>query len=319
MVLTAALLLGWAWLRYPGSNQPQFGTSFSVKYANELGLNWREAYVALLDDLGVGHLRLMSYWDELEPQPGQLRFGDLDWQLEEAGKRGVNVSLAIGLRQPRYPECHYPAWASQMEPDELQPYLDKYLTAVIERYRDNPAIVSWQLENEALNRGFGVCRSFSRRRLQHEYELVRRLDNRPVIINLSDEGGVPLRSPRGDQVGLSVYGKFYYHGWWGRRYLEYPMPPAWHRLRAAIIHTYLGRESLIHELQAEPWGPRPTHQLSRTEQDETMSLEQLRHMITYARQTKIPHIDLWGAEWWYWRKQQGDPAFWELTKVVFRS
>ncbi len=93
---------------------PTYGLSFSVKYSQELGLNWRENYIALLDDLDFDALRLKSYWDLHEPENDVYRFEDLDWQMDEAAKRGMTVSLAIGLRQPRWPECHQPGWAREL-------------------------------------------------------------------------------------------------------------------------------------------------------------------------------------------------------------
>ena len=36
----------------------QYGMTFNTMYANELGLDWKETYDAILDELGVRHLRL---------------------------------------------------------------------------------------------------------------------------------------------------------------------------------------------------------------------------------------------------------------------
>ena len=40
-----------------------YGMSFNVPYAQELGLDWKETYLAILDDLGVKKLRLAGQWN----------------------------------------------------------------------------------------------------------------------------------------------------------------------------------------------------------------------------------------------------------------
>ena len=108
-VLFGLLLLSvtarwWNPIVFPPVRDPVLGVSFSQKRATELGLDWKANYTALLDDMHVPTFRLMSYWDLHEPVRGQFDFSSLDWQISEAAKRGATVSLAIGLRQPRWPE-----------------------------------------------------------------------------------------------------------------------------------------------------------------------------------------------------------------------
>ena len=155
-----ALASIWSYINFPDmSRQSYFGVSFSAKYAEELGVNPREAYLEILDGLGVRHIRLMSYWDRIEPSRGNYHFTELDWQLSEARKRGVKVTLALGVRQPRYPECHYPPWLGEnLNREQVQEASLSYVGQVVGRYRDHAAIMSWQPENEALNKGFGLCR-----------------------------------------------------------------------------------------------------------------------------------------------------------------
>ena len=43
-----------------------YGTTFSWKYADEMGLDWQETYIKILDDLGVKNLRLVAYWEDIE-------------------------------------------------------------------------------------------------------------------------------------------------------------------------------------------------------------------------------------------------------------
>ncbi len=61
-----------------------YGVSFSAKYAEELGLDWRQAYLAMLCELKFERVRLMSYWDIIEASPGIYNFDDSDWQIKQA-------------------------------------------------------------------------------------------------------------------------------------------------------------------------------------------------------------------------------------------
>ena len=88
-----------------------YGVNFSKKQAEDFGLNWKEAYLAVLDELGVKKIRLAAYWNEIEPEQGKFVWEDLDWQINEASKRNIEIILAIGGRLPRWPECHFPVWA----------------------------------------------------------------------------------------------------------------------------------------------------------------------------------------------------------------
>jgi len=38
----------------------------------------------------------------------------------------------------------------------------------------------------------------------------------------------------------------------------------------------------------------------------------------YARDTRLPKQYLWGAEWWYWLKEEHDhPEFWERAQELY--
>lgn len=65
----------------------------------------------------------------------------------------------------------------------------------------------------------------------------------------------------------------------------------------------------------EPWGPRDTRELSIAEQNKSMSVQQIAKSMKFARQIGTKDIDMWGAEWWYWRKVQwNDPTIWDAVK-----
>lgn len=303
----------------PEVKNPNWGVSFSVKYANELGVDWKKNYIALLDDMKIRNYRLMSHWDDIEKKQGELDFKDLDWQMDQANKRGAKVSLAIGMRQPRWPECHKPEWARSLEKKEQDEAILTYTKAVVERYKNHPALMSYQLENEAVNNWFGTCTpaDIDQKRLEIEFDAVKAIDSEhPIYMSLSDQHGLPLGKPVPDKYGYSVY-RIVWNEKTGpfKFYVTYPTPVWYHKLRAWWIHTFKDRDIFVHELQIEPWGPSATKNLSIDEQNRSMSPRQINENVTFARKIGSPDIYTWGGEWWYWRKEKlSDPSIWEAVR-----
>lgn len=296
-------------------NNPTFGVSFSRERSEEFDLDWQDNYTALLDDMQLRHLRLMSYWSSHEKERGQFDFADLDWQVSEAAKRGAKVDIVLGLRQPRWPECWEPEWATKLNGNEWKQAIYAYIEVVVNRYKHNPAVANWQLENEAVNNWFGTCGEPDRERLVEEFNLVKRLDpNRNIRMSLSDQHGLPFNQPIPDEFGFSVYRIVWntFSPW--HFYIVYPTPIWYHRARAMAIDWMHHKPVFIHELQMEPWGPSDTTQLTIDEQNKSMSVEQIKKSMKFARQIGAKDIDLWGGEWWYWRKVNGDPSIWDTVK-----
>lgn len=296
----------------------QMGTTFISDYASWLGTDPKQTLDAIFSDLGVKDIRFVSYWSKIEATRGSYDFSELDWQFAMANQYGAGVSLAIGLRQPRWPECHLPVWAENTPKDVWQPELNKFITAVINRYKNNPALSSYQLENEFFMEIFGECQDFDRNRLVSEYELAKSLDPKhPVIIARSDNWvGVPVGQPTPDQFGISIYKRVWdYH--YTKRYVEYPLPPWYYAFLSGLGEIISGKSMMIHELQAEPWMP-PNMRISHDtldEQAKSINAKRIKDRIDYAQDTGIRHIQLWGAEWWYWMKTtQNDPGPWNVVK-----
>lgn len=294
---------------------PNLGVTFTKERSQEFGLNWKDNFTALLDDMGLRHFRLTSYWSSHEATRGQFNFADLDWQVNEAAKRGATVDIVLGLRQPRWPECWQPSWARQLKGNEWKQALYTYMEIVVNRYKDNPAVANWQLENEAVNNWFGECGQPDPQRLREEYAMVKKLDpTRTIRMSLSDQHGLPFNQPVPDQYGFSVY-RTVYNTFGPNFYITYPTPIWYHRMRAMAIDWIHHKPIFIHELQMEPWGPRDTRELSIAEQNKSMSVQQIAKSMKFARQIGTKDIDMWGAEWWYWRKVQwNDPTIWDAVK-----
>lgn len=308
------------WYQQKHKNDPLIiGTTFIPSYAEYFGLDPKETLGAIINELGFQRLRLVSYWNELEPQEGVYDFSRLDWQFEMAEKTGVDINLALGLRQPRWPECHKPSWAANQPKEYWYPRLSAFMTKVVERYKDSPSLISYQVENEYLLEAFGECSDFDRSRLIEEVELVRRLDpGKPIIITRSNNwGGIPIRDPVPDVYGAAVY-KRIFDNYFTHRYFEYPYPPWYYAFLGGAGEIVHGKPLIIHELQTEPWLPAGydiNDPSTINEQAKTMNAKLLKDRITYATDTGLRTIDLWGAEWWYWQKEKlNNPDLWITAK-----
>lgn len=312
------------WYIWSQSKKPlQMGVTFIPDYARWFGLNADTTFKAILNDLKPQQVRLVSYWEDIEPTDGHYDFKELDTEFAEAQAAGVKVSLAIGLRQPRWPECHAPSWAQvDSRPQSFwYPKLKSYMQAVIEHYKINPALDSYQLENEYFLKVFGKCTNFSRDRLIDEYNFAKSLDNtHTLIVSRSNNWvGLPIGQPRPDEFGISVYKRV-----WDRtfthRYIEYPYPAWYYGFYAGAGEILTGKNLMIHELQAEPWMPDgiSLNTSSTAEQYKSMNPKRFQDRFNYAKATGMRQIDFWGVEWWYWRKVHfNDPSFWNIAKKEF--
>lgn len=292
------------------------GVTFIADYARYYDLDPKQTMRALIDDLNIKQFRLVSYWKISEPEPGKYNFDELDWQFKYAEEANAKVSLALGLRQPRWPECHMPGWAEQLSKEQWQIELKEYMKVVIDRYKNSPALESYQLENEFFMDVFGDCPDHSRDRLIDEYNYVKSLDSKhPVIISRSNNAvGLPIGKPRPDTFGISIYKRV-----WDKnitkRYFEYPFPAWFYGFLAGAGKIATGKDMIIHELQAEPWAPTETKSATLAEQNKSLDPERLRKRFEFGEETGMRDMYLWGAEWWYWRKVKfNDPSFWDVAR-----
>jgi len=308
------------WYQQKHKNEPlAIGVTYIDGYARYLDLDPHQTFLALRDDLGFKRYRLVSYWDQIEKTPGVYDFSELDWQFDRVGEVNGEVTLAIGLRQPRWPECHAPDWVAGQTPEQWYPQLAKFMQATIAHYKNRPELHSYQLENEFFLGVFGDCAKFTaeRSRLQSEFDLVKAADpNHPVILSYANNYfGVTTSKPIPDQIGVSVYKRV-----WDKTvtkgYFEYPFPSWYYSWRAAQQEILTGKSSMLHELQAEPWPPMGIKDASIAEQDKSMDAARLGERIDYGVDTGFKDVDLWGGEWWYWRKVKfHDDSLWNTVKA----
>lgn len=79
------------------------------------------------------------------------------------------------------------------------------------------------------------------------------------------------------------------------------------------------RRTFIHELQAEPWGPKPIPEMPLDEQFKSIGLPEIKTAVKFARNTGLTPIDIWGLEWWYWLKvTHNRPEIWNYMRSVYK-
>ena len=304
----------------PIAKEITWGVNFSQKHASLLELDWQETYLALLNDLKVKNLKVAAHWDLIEPEDGIFNFEDLDWQIREVERRGGKILLALGMKTPRWPECHIPEWAKNLNKNQQQEKILRMLDKIVSRYGDSEVIKYWQVENEPFF-PFGECPWVDKNFLKKEIALVKSLDflKRPVIISDSGEGSLWITAAQlGDTVGTTMYRKVWFRQI--KKYISYPFPSTFYWRKAQIIKKLFGKEVVVVELQAEPWGPKLMYDISLEEQEKTMNLTQFKENIEFAKRTGLKEFYLWGAEWFYWMKtKKNQPEIWEEAKNLFIS
>lgn len=278
-----------------------YGMSFNTMYARELGLDWKQTYDAILDDLKVRNLRLAAHWPMIEPNKGQYNFEELDYQIKRAEATHSTVILGVGRRLPRWPECHIPDWAKEQSWDDQKQEIREYITQVINRYKFSPAITYWQVENEPYLGVFATqyCGPLDEKFLEEEIALVKSLDGtRPVLVTDSGNLGTWKGAySHGDAFGTSVYVYF-----WNPELGQFKtfLPPWFYRVKERIMKLIYGdKPTFLIELSAEPWLIEPIENVPIATQYTRMDINKFNDILQYAKDTRYDKQYLWGAEWWY--------------------
>lgn len=291
------------------------GATFSEVYAVDLGLEWQDVYLAMLDELQVESVRIPVYWSEIESVRDEPNFSDIDWMMDQAAQRGVEVTLAIGVKVPRWPECHIPEWLDDESKEVSEQQLFEFLHETITRYRGHSALERWQLENEAYF-PFGHCPMPDPHRLESERELVETLDpHHPLQLTTSGEQAfwVPTAIPA-DVLGVSLY-RITYNGVIG--YIIFPHRPILYAIQQTVASLFTDKV-IISELQVEPWFP-DSVEWTLNEQYEAFDVKDLQNNIWFAKRTRASEVFLWGVEWWYYLREQGDARLWDAGLVEIQQ
>jgi uncharacterized membrane protein len=319
LIVTGLAMLGiqrhYESLPLPGPSEVRWGVTFSELMTDDLKINADETLRAIIKDLKPGGLRLVAYWNRIEPHKGQYNFKSLDAQMLIAAKANIPVILAIGQRVPRWPECHIPEWASPEK--DLIPYIIQ----VVKRYRGYKNILYWQVENEPFLH-FGECKRVNKKLIESEIFIVQGFDpGRKILLTDGGEMGDWYRAAkRGSIFGTTLYRKVY-NRFFGQ--ITYPITPEIYPLKRDIIKFLTDKPDqnfIIIELGTEPWGDKQIVDMTLNEQLENFSVMDFKDNIDYALKCRFDTYYLWGAEWWYYlKKKQGINSYWNYAAEVFQA
>jgi Beta-galactosidase len=299
-----------------------YGMSFNVPYARELGLDPMTVLTAMTSELGIRHFRIAAHWNLIEPLKDVYDFDWMDEQLAHIEESGSDAIFAVGRRLPRWPECHAPEWVKNRTWEEQKAEIREYITAVVNRYKDSSAITYWQVENEPYLTVFATehCGdTLDEEFLREEIELVRTLDpTRPILVTDSGNLGTWRGAyEKGDAFGTSVYVYF-----WNPELGQFRtiLPPWFYRAKENLVKLFYGdKETFLIELSLEPWLVEPVATVPLETQYSRMDMEKMDEILAYARATRFENQYLWGAEWWYWLRGQGDDTYWNKGKEIFKQ
>ena len=328
----------------------QVGTSFSPFRAGYLGLDYKTAFKRL-EALHFKVIRLSTYWDQVDREG----YDQLDWLMSEARKSHQPIALTVGMKALGWPEFFIPP--SAMPVNGLHQGQDvasdssfreaalSFVADTVVRYRDNPALIAWQVENEPFNRAGPQRLWIDAEFLRDEIARVRELDghHRPLIVNAfshfnlvfdqaSARQGFDFRQwlgfdadsaerdglsvlGRGDVLGLDVYTAIGYQ-FLGRDHMSHAdgdWPDRLARVRE-LAHKQ-GKQAWITEAQAEPW---ESSDLNYADPKST-SPKAIRDIFDNLKDAGFSTVLFWGSEYWLWRADQGDTRWVDTIKGILRD
>jgi len=316
---------------------PRVGATYSPIQSVYLGLDWKKTYLDVLDT-GFDIIRLGAYWSEIEKTEGVYDFDALDWQIEEARGRGIPVVLTIGMKAPRWPEYFLPEWllrrarlparSDVSKNEEVRKLTLGFIEKAVTRYKDEPIISVWQVENEPLNRIGEKSWYIGTDFLTEEVNLVKKLDGgkHPILITAATYPNKFLRFLAGifscadpvkqytdiaDIIGINVYPTI------GHKFLRMGMYFKTEKKERVKYFSSLkkyieenGKKTWITELQAEPWEPGyVVYKEKRVPL--TAEPEETGQFFMELEGIGIKTIFFWGVEYWHFRELKYKDEKWK--------
>ena len=300
------------------NRQPQYGATFSASYAQYLGLDAEQVFAAAIDELGIEDFRIPVYWSELEPMPGKENFTQIDTLMNHAALKNARITLVIGEKVLRWPECYLPEWTDYISDTEKNAALLRILKHTVERYKDHPALTRWQVENEPYF-PFGECDRLDPQLLAQEIDLVRSLDSyHEIQLTTSGEQSLWLNSvDNADILGVSLYRQV-----WSpvTGSFVFPYSSLYYGLQRVFTEFFV-EQIIISELQVEPW---LGNEVSLTDESisslsERFTATDFLENVRFAKRTGVREIYFWGIEWWYFLKENGDQSLWQAGRELIDS
>ena len=328
----------------------QVGVSFSPRRAAYLGLDPHQAFTRLLA-MHFRVMRLSTYWDEVD----QSGYDQLDWMMNEAKRAQQPIVLTVGMKALGWPEFFIPASAvpasglnqgqDVASDSSLRASVLAFVNDTVLRYRDNPALVAWQIENEPFNRAGPQRLWIDAEFLRDEMTSVRQLDSRhrPLIVNafshfnlLFDQAsarqGFDLRQwlgfdadsaerdglaamNRGDVLGLDVYTAIGYQ-FLGQDHMSHADADWPDRLaRVRDLAKQQSKQAWITEAQAEPW----ESSSSTPANPKSTSPQAIRSIFANLKDAGFTTVLFWGSEYWLWQEDHGDSRWTDTVKTILRN
>jgi hypothetical protein len=324
----------------------QVGISFSPRRAAALGLEYKSAF-RRLEAMHFRVIRLSAYWSQID----ENGYEQLDWLMQEAARSKQPVVLTVGMKALGWPEFYIPAGLTPGDVKDgedvaadpsLRAATMTFVENTVFRYRGNPALLAWQVENEPFNRAGPHRLWIDADFLGSEIATVRRLDehDRPMIVNAFSHFNLVFdqasaRHPfdvrellgfqadsaerdsltalnKGDILGLDVYTAIGYR-FLGQNRLstadsDWPdRIDALHSLAASQ-----GKEAWITEAQAEPWeASRDTYTNPKS-----TSPQAIRNIFNNLSDAGYSTVLLWGSEYWLWRADHGDSRWLDTVRRI---
>ena len=328
----------------------QVGTSFSPRAAAYLGLDYRQAFGDLLD-MHFKVIRLPAYWNEID----DLGYGQLDWLMAAAAAAGQPVVLTVGMKSLGWPEFYLPDTlapapgakdgADISDDPTLRSATRAFIDDLVIRYRGNPALVAWQVENEPFNTAGPQRWWLSPDFVREEVAVVKQLDTRPVIVTafshfnrgldtVSSRHGFDLRQllgfdvdtaekdalaalQAGDILGMDVYTRIGYTGFLGR-YSVSTAADNWddHVAQTRRLAASEGKRAWVTEAQAEPWEPDKAGYMA----PRSFGPEDIGKTFRALKDAGYSTVLLWGSEYWLWQAQRnGDPRWLGAVQAILAA
>lgn len=292
----------------------RYGVTFSAPSAEALfaGTEKRAQNVLeeITSDLRIRRFRLPLYWDVIQPKSEKdWRLAEeFDWQLDAMKKaRASEVIVCLGRKVPGEAGYREPAWVKQLSRRDAREALLRYIRRVVKTYAENRQITAWQIEeipydpigdNEEI---YGDQETL----LKQEVAMVRSHDplRRLIIVTDREHGKWQQVAARGDILGLSL-------GYQNMSLALIPGIPmslatAWWRFK--IRHAEA--PAWITELRALP----------ETPDESVVAPKRIVDLTKFAVGVGIEDIYFLGVEWWAKKKEEGNPALWEVMRKMVRA
>lgn len=294
-----------------------WGVNFSPKQASDLGLDPKEIYLNILNDLKADNIRIAVHWDLIEKEKNVFDLSNIDFYINEANKKGIKIILAIGMKTPRWPEYHMPDWTMELSEEEQKEQILEMISFVMNRYKDEPCLLSWQIENEPFF-NFGKAPWKDNDFIKKEVDLAKKIDDKHDIV-ITDSGEMSFwfkAAKLGDIVGITMYTKV-----WSdllKKDFNYFLPAVFYGKKADLVELIFKKNVWCLELQAEPWCEELIQDSSKEEQFHNMSLNRFKQNIEFAKATGLDTFYFWGVEWWYYMKDKNnEPSFLDEAKKLW--